>query len=141
SRITLPPPPVVGQAVIGSPAPSDQPVPVEPSDDGTFVAEWTSSQTITRRGVLPPGLPDQAALTAATSGRDDVRTVTISGRRYELLTRAPALPAGMPPVLVQAGVSLAARDRDQRIVLLALAGGGALGVVLTVAGGLFLTGR
>ena len=46
-----------------------------------------------------------------------------------------------PAVVVQAGVSLAARDRDQRIVLLALAGGGALGVVLTVAGGLFLTGR
>src|SRR5207248_1840518 len=57
------------------------------------------------------------------------------------LTRALALPAGMPPAVVQAGVSLAARDRDQRIVLLALAGGGALGVMLTIAGGLFLTGR
>jgi signal transduction histidine kinase len=50
-------------------------------------------------------------------------------------------PPGSPPVVVQAGISLAARDREQRTVLLALGGGGALGLVLTLAGAFFLTGR
>jgi len=50
-------------------------------------------------------------------------------------------PNGEPIMVTQSGISLADRDNQQRSVLLALTGGGLLGLALTVAGGLFLTSR
>jgi signal transduction histidine kinase len=41
----------------------------------------------------------------------------------------------------QVGISLAERDREQWVIRLALAGGGGLGLTLTVLGAFFLTGR
>jgi two-component system, OmpR family, sensor histidine kinase CiaH len=43
--------------------------------------------------------------------------------------------------MIQAGVSLASRDREEQIVLLALAGGGLVGMLLTAGGGWLLTNR
>jgi signal transduction histidine kinase len=91
-------------------------------------------------GATPGGLPDMAAVRAAQPGRDDLRTVSLDGARYRLLTRSVGT-AGRTFAVLQVGVSLAERDRQERIVLLALAGGGALGLALTLTGGLFLTGR
>jgi signal transduction histidine kinase len=95
---------------------------------------------VSRSGTTPVGVPIEEALQAAEPGRDDLRTVTLDGERYRVLTRV----AGNDErsfLAIQAGVSLAARDRQERIVLLALGGGGALGLALTVAGSLYLTGR
>jgi signal transduction histidine kinase len=50
-------------------------------------------------------------------------------------------PNGEPIGVTQSGISLADRDSQQRSVLLALTGGGLLGLALTIAGGLFLTSR
>jgi signal transduction histidine kinase len=123
---------------LGPPAPAP---PADPSTDGTFVIQWVPGRSITRLGVAPSGLPDDASVAAAIAGGDTIRTVSVDGRRYRLLTRVEPGPPGSPPVVVQAGISLAARDREQRTVLLALGGGGALGLVLTLAGAFFLTGR
>lgn len=117
-------------------------------DDGTFLIQWVNGQLDGPDKTVPPGLPDLAAMAAARPGHDDQRTVRVGGQRYRLITRTvsplpPPLPGPAPgPVLtLQAGISLANRDREERIVLLALAGGGMLGLLLTVAGGLLLTSR
>jgi signal transduction histidine kinase len=95
---------------------------------------------VARTGAVPAGVPIEEALHAAEPGRDDLRTVTIDGEPYRVLTRV-AGDENRSFMAVQAGVSLAARDRQERIVLLALGGGGVLGLALTVAGSLYLTGR
>jgi two-component system sensor histidine kinase CiaH len=95
---------------------------------------------MSRSGPAPPGLPVQEAIAAARPGKDDLRTVTLDGDRYRLITRVTGTDNRVLTV-TQAGMSLAVRDRQEHIVLLALAGGGLLGLGLTLAGGLFLTGR
>ncbi|MGE0540657.1 MAG: sensor histidine kinase [Dehalococcoidia bacterium] len=95
---------------------------------------------VSRSGEVPPGVPIDEAVHAAEPGRDDLRTITIDGERYRVLTRV-AGNEDRSFLAIQAGVSLAARDRQERIVLLALGGGGLLGLALTVAGSLYLTGR
>jgi signal transduction histidine kinase len=104
----------------------------DPDGDG-----W---REVSRLGVAPSGVPVEASLQAAEPGRDDLRTVTLDGERYRVLTRI-AGNGERSFMAIQAGVSLDARDRQERIVLLALGGGGVLGLALTVAGSLFLTGR
>jgi signal transduction histidine kinase len=99
--------------------------------------EW---QVVSRSGLVPVGVPVQEGLVAARPGRDDLRTVTLGGERYRVLTRV-AGTENQALVAAQVGVPLAARDRQGRVVLLALAGGGAAGLALTVVGGFFLTGR
>ena len=93
-----------------------------------------------RRGPVPAGIPDMNAVAATRPGKDDLRTVTLDGQSYRLLTRVSGAE-GREVFASQAGISLAARDQQERSVLLALAGGGLLGLALTLAGGLFLTGR
>ncbi len=115
--------------------------PADQSSDGTFAVQWIDGQAITRLGAVPAGLPDQAAIAAAKPESDAFSTISAGGQRYRLLTRVLPAPPGVPRAVVQSGISLAGRDREQRTVLLALAGGGALGLVLTLAGALFLTGR
>ncbi|MGH2601614.1 MAG: hypothetical protein ACRDJ9_19795, partial [Dehalococcoidia bacterium] len=80
-----------------------------------------------RAGPVPAGVPSPEALGAARPGRDDLRTVTLDGQEYRLLTRVSGVDdRGI--AAIQTGISLAARDRQERIVLLALAGGGVLGL-------------
>jgi two-component system sensor histidine kinase CiaH len=110
--------------------------PSSADDHARPLDEWRTSAG----GAVPAGLPDMTAVQAARPGRDDLRTVTLDGSRYRLLTRAVGVQ-GRTLAVTQVGVSLVERDRQERIVLLALAGGGALGLALTVTGGLFLTGR
>lgn len=108
-----------------------------PHDPGGEADGW---REVMRGGLVPDGLPDPDALAAAAPGRDDLRTVERDGEGYRLLTRMYGTE-GRSVLAVQAGVSLVERNRQERTVLLALAGGGALGLLLTVAGGLVLTGR
>jgi len=103
----------------------------------TTTGDW---REMSRAGPVPAGLPSAEALEAAGPGHDDLRTVTLDGQDYRLLTRVSGVDDRAVSA-IQTGVSLAARDRQERIVLLALTGGGALGLALTVVGGLFLTGR
>jgi signal transduction histidine kinase len=86
-----------------------------------------------------PDVPDAAAVEAARRDGDDLRTVQIDGQRYRLYTTVGG--GRGPGVITQVGVSLAERERQQWLVLVALAGGGALGLALTVAGAFFLTSR
>ena len=109
--------------------------------DGTFASQSEAGRVVTSDPTTPPGLPDAGALAAARLGHDDTRTVNAAGQRYRLLTRAYPDPIAGSPLFVQAGISLAGRDREERIVLLALAGGGLFGILLTAGGGWFLTNR
>jgi len=112
-----------------------------PAADGTFMMQLMDGSVVSRDDAAPSALPDLQALAAARAGRDDLRTVRAGGQRYRLLTHVmPALPGG-PAVTLQEGISLATRDREERIVILALAGGGLLGILLTGAGSLLLTSR
>jgi signal transduction histidine kinase len=114
-----------------------------PSDDGDSHgngAETNGWHELARTGSVPDDLPDWQAVAAAALGRDDLRSVTEDGQRYRLLTRLYG-SEDRALLAVQTGISLEERDRQERFVLLALAGGGALGLALTVAGGVWLTGR
>jgi signal transduction histidine kinase len=140
SATGLPAPPG-GQQAAGFSVGLPKTVPVDQSSDGTFAMQWLDGDAVTRLGAPPAGLPAAAALASARPASDAFSTVRIGGQRYALLSRSLPGPPGAPTAIVQAGVSLAARDREQRTVLLALAGGGALGLVLTLLGAVFLTGR
>jgi two-component system, OmpR family, sensor histidine kinase CiaH len=130
------------------------PLPSDPSDavpvvaarvgtppDGTFVNQWQAGDAVATDPSSPTGLPDAAGFAAARPGHDDIRTVQAGDQRYRLLTRSYPDPIHGSPVLMQAGVSLASRDREEQIVLLALAGGGLVGMLLTAGGGWLLTNR
>ena len=108
---------------------------------GAFLVSWSNGKVVGGNLNLPVGLPFLAAIKAARPGHDDERTVSLNGRRYRLLTRVLPDPTAGSNLVMQGAVSLAARDREQETMLLALAGGGMLGLLLTVAGGVFLTGR
>jgi signal transduction histidine kinase len=120
---------------------NEAPAEPEAPSNGVFMAEIWRGQVAAAVGTVPAGLPDRPALAAARLGHDDERTVRIGGTRYRLLTRALPDPLNDQPLLLQAGVSLATRDAEERSLLLALAGGGLFGVVLVAAGALFLTRR
>lgn len=109
--------------------------------DGVFVSQWWQGEVSTIMGIVPAGLPDLDAIRSARLGHDDERTVTIEDRRYRLLTRVLPNPLAGSTMVFQAGISMATRDREERSAVLALAGGGLLGVVLVAGGGLFLTNR
>jgi signal transduction histidine kinase len=134
-------------AVHGSvPAPPISTAPVvaarlDSPPDGTFVSEWQAGGVMVADPNSPAGLPDPAGLAAAKPGHDDIRSVHVAGQRYRLLTRAYPDPIQGSPVLMQAGISLGARDGEERIVLLALAGGGLAGILLAAGGGWMLTVR
>jgi signal transduction histidine kinase len=117
------------------------PVPNSTADDTFALSFDANTGLITTYGEVPLGLPDRSAIEAARSGREDLRTVEADGRRYRLLTRVVLDPRGEPRQVTQSGIPLDDRERQQRAVLLALVGGGMLGLTLTVAGGLFLTSR
>jgi signal transduction histidine kinase len=109
--------------------------------NSTFSVQWLNDQVIGERGTVPVGLPDVGARAAVKPDRVDRRTVSRNGQRYRLLTRVLPLPGNKGSLALQVGVSLASRDRQQRTVLLGLAGGGLAGLALAAVGGLFLTGR
>jgi len=117
------------------------PVPNTTADDTFALGIGANGRALTQYGEVPSGLPDLDAIEAARSGRDDLRTVELDGRRYRLLTRVELNGHGEPRMVTQSGIPLDDRERQQRGVLLALAGGGMLGLALTIAGGLFLTSR
>lgn len=134
----VPPPDLPEGAVRGGVVVSYQP-PVDAA--GVFSVQISGDDVLAARGTVPAGFPIEAAAAAAQPGHDDLRTTTLDGKRYRLLSHhAGATPDGKP-VVVQTAVSLAARDREQRTVLLGLAAGGLAGLALTIAGAALLTRR
>jgi signal transduction histidine kinase len=110
------------------------------ANDGIFLSAWLDGRSAGEDASVPPGLPDIAAVRAARPGHDDERTVRVNTQSYRIVTRTLSLgPDGAPTMTVQAGISLAAREREGRTAILALAGGGLLGILLAIAGGLLLT--
>ena len=105
---------------------------------GAFVLRSFGGRELARSADAPAAL-DPAAVDAARARGDDLRTVTIDGQRYRLLTLVSG--GRGPGIVTQAGLSLAERERQHWLVLVALAGGGALGLALTGAGAFFLTSR
>jgi len=132
--------PGVRSTVVGLPTAAVSQIPNSAADDA-FALLINRGTATTQYGRPPAGLPDQAAIAAAGAGHEDLRTVELDGRRFRILTTAVIGPNGEPIMVTQSGISLADRDNQQRSVLLALTGGGLLGLALTVAGGLFLTSR
>ncbi|HZQ36303.1 MAG TPA: HAMP domain-containing sensor histidine kinase [Dehalococcoidia bacterium] len=108
---------------------------------GVFSVQISGGELLAARGTVPPGFPVAAAAAAARPDRDDLRTTTLDGKRYRLLSHYTGTTPGGKPIVVQTAVSLAARDREQRTVLLGLAAGGLAGLLLTVAGVGWLTRR
>lgn len=113
--------------------------------EGVFIVRTAGQREISRSPSTPPGLPDPSTLGLARPLASDLRTTEIDGQRYRLLTTAIGAGGRGPgpgmAFVQQVGMSLAERDRQQWVVRLALAGGGALGVALTALGAFFLTGR
>jgi len=147
SVAVLSPPAGAGESVAAAqPAPAgvgSVAVAYQPAADaaGVFSLQISGDGVQAVRGVAPPGFPVRAAADAAQPGHDDTRTVTLSGHPFRVLSRQIGTASDGKPVVVQTGVALAARDREQRIVLIGLAGGGLLGLALTVAGVALLSGR
>ena len=126
---------------------------------GVFIVRTVGNRELSRSPSTPAGLPDPASLGLARPVATDLRTVTIEGQRYRVLTTSiqgggrgpggPGGPGGGGPgggpggggFVQQVGVSLEEREQQQWVVRLALAGGGGLGVALTALGAFFLTGR
>jgi signal transduction histidine kinase len=133
--------PGVRSTVVGLPTAAVSQIPNSAADDAFALFIDNRGTPTTQYGRPPAGLPDQAAVAAAGAGREDLRTVELDGRRFRILTQAVIGPNGEPAMVTQSGISMADRDNQQRSVLLALTGGGLLGLALTVAGGLFLTSR
>ncbi len=108
---------------------------------GVFSVQISGGDVLAARGTVPAGFPIAAAAAAVQPGHDDLRTTTLDGKRYRLLSHYAGVTPDGKPIVVQTAVSLAARDREQRTVLLGLAAGGLAGLALTVAGVAWLTRR
>ncbi|HEY7295816.1 MAG TPA: ATP-binding protein, partial [Dehalococcoidia bacterium] len=141
--VTAPPPSQAGAMPTAAGQAGGIVVAYQPAADaaGIFSLQISGDDVEAMRGTAPPGFPLRAAAAAAAPRHDDLRTVTLGGSRYRVLSRIIDTTPDGKPVVVQTAVSLAARDREQRIVLIGLAGGGLLGLALTVLGVALLTRR
>lgn len=88
------------------------------------------------RGVQEPGLPVAASAAAALQGRRDLRTVSLDGKAFRILSQ-PLRDGGA----VQVGRSLESSQHELHEIELALTLAGVAGLAFAAAGGMLLAGR
>jgi signal transduction histidine kinase len=93
------------------------------------------------RGFTFPGLPDQASIAAALSGRHDERQVDVNGEPVRLYTVPVVNAEGVIVGAVQAARGQNLYQQQRSTVLWASVAGIVLGVILAPLAGLFLARR
>ena len=107
----------------------------------TFILLLDPTGTVVENRTRYPltGLPDPAAVTSASEGGDDLRTIQAGGVEIRLLT-VPLVHDGVMTGFVQGGFVLTLHDRQSQTLVLAIAAVGAAGLVAAALITLLLTG-
>ena len=114
--------------------------PTGASDTFVLVLDTAGSVVENRSNYPTAGLPDMDAITAAGKNGSDLRTASVNGTDTRLYT----LPISKDDTItgfVQGGIKLALHDRESRILVLAIAAVGAVGLIGAALITLLVTGR
>jgi signal transduction histidine kinase len=95
---------------------------------------------INPRNVAIGGLPDEGGVSAAQTGRADIRTVHKGGQKYRLLSQL-LKQAGEPVGVLQVGESLRPYENEQHDAALVLVAAGVAALALAALGGMIVAGR
>jgi signal transduction histidine kinase len=113
-----------------------------PANPGVFavVADAWGRVSHAPAGFLALGLPDRGAIRQALAGHTDQRTVTRNGIHL-LLRTVPVIQGTHVVGVIQVGRSLALHEQEMALLTQIALIGGAIGVVLALAGSFFLAER
>jgi signal transduction histidine kinase len=114
----------------------------DPANPGVFaiVADSQGHVSHAPKGLQALGLPDRGAIQQALSGHTDQRTVTRNG--IHLLLRTAPVRVGTQVVgVIQVGRSLALHEQEMNLLTKIALIGGAIGVILAIAGSFLLAER
>jgi len=114
--------------------------PTGASDTFVLVLDTTGAVVENRSNYPTTGLPDMDAIAAAGTSGSDLRTASVNGVEVRLYT-VPISKDGTRTGYVQGGIKLALHDRESRILVLAIAAVGAVGLIGAALITLLVTGR
>jgi len=118
----------------------DERSPLETGDTFLFAFDRNGVLLIDDRGLTLGGLPYFEAVTIALTGESDLRTVDAGDDRVRLLTK-PVWSEGTVIGVVQGARGLSEHESQRKLVLWFTVMGIAVGVIVAVPAGLFLSRR